>query len=415
MIPASVGVPCAADACTAGARERGRSRSAEGRGTRRRRTSRTVSLLACVAFAAGCGVAQDAAPVADSSHHVLVATIPFEFPGVDPHLSVVAEPVAPAGRAPRLLVGIEGAQHVLVVDLAPPRAARAIEPSRKEFTFGASVAWVCDLDGDGELDIAIGASREHPGDAQGCVFLVSSASGRLLREIDGIESGDHFGCSLDSRGTTLVVGCPGLGEGGGYACIDLRANGEPIVQRIASGDRMGLQVLFAGDGDGPGARIILGGIRGLECHDLAGGELRWSYWPPAGYVSLARGTRGDELVLATRPTVNSASRSEGRSMLGLLSIESGKCSRSAEPGGACAVADGRGLVLLDAQGGLESVEWAPRERRWIAPPERAFNPYWSDVCAFDAGAGRRWIAWARARQDQPSGPCGELRLYEVRP
>jgi hypothetical protein len=368
----------------------------------------------CLALLGACRRAQDAPPVEDSAHHALLATIPLESPrGID-SLALAAEPAAPGGRARRLLVGMPGpAARVLVVDIAARAVQSVLEPARNDHTFGTAVEWVGDLDSDGEPDVAVGVPSDDLPKRAGCVLLYSSKSGSLIRELEGIEPGDEFGCSLSARGTMLVVGCPRL-EGGGYACFDLRTSDPPVVKRCRADRPLGWQVLLADGDEGPASLVLVAWTDMIECRRIADDKPLWSYAPPAGWLQLASGNNPGEILVATRRAVSSFSNGDDPSMLLLLTLERGNCRLWAEPGGVAAVADTRGLVVLDEQAGLEAFEWTPRHRSWVARPDPRCNPYWSALCSLDSPPGRRVIAWAAA-YSEPRGPAvGELRLYEVR-
>ncbi len=365
----------------------------------------------CLALLCACGHEQDALPVEDSAHHALLASIPLEAPREIEALALAAEPGPPDGHASWLLVGMRGpGARVLVVDVGARAVQRVLEPPRRDFTFGTAVEWVGDLDADGLPDIAVGAPGDLSPERAGCVLIFSSGNGALLRELAGVEPGDEFGRSLSARGSTLVVGCPRL-EGGGYARVDLRTSDPPVVQRCRADVPLGWQVLLADGDEGPASLVLVAWTRTMECRRLANGERLWGYRPPAGWLNMARGNNPGEIVVATRQAVSSFSSGDDPSMLLLLTLDRGNCHMWAEPGGVAAVADGRGLVVLDEQAGLEAFEWKPRHRSWAARPDARCNPYWSDLCVLP---GRQLIAWAAAYSTPEGSTVGELRLYEIR-
>jgi len=63
--------------------------------------------------------------------------------------------------------------------------------------FGAGIADVGDLDGDGVGDLAIGAPRaDHPPNDSGCVWIHSGASGALIDRVDGLGVGQNLGARV---------------------------------------------------------------------------------------------------------------------------------------------------------------------------------------------------------------------------
>lgn len=375
---------------------------------------RGLAVLACSLFPfSACGRAQDAPPVGDSAHHRLLATIPLESPRLQGSLVLAAEPASQVGRGHRLLVGMPGpAARVLVVDVLARAVERILEPPRKEVSFGTAVEWVGDLDSDGEPDIAVGAPRDQsPSEQKGCVLLYSSKSGMLLRELDGIDRGDWFGGSLSARGTTLVVGCTFL-QGkefieGGYACYDLRTTDPPVVRYCGNLEPLGWKVWLADGDEGPGSLVLTSWCVDITCRRLADGVPLWGRPTPNIGFHIAAGNNPGEVVVASW-----GGDGEGPSVLQQLNLGNGHCRLHAEPGGVAAVADGRALVVLDEQAGLQAFEDTSRLRTWIEQPIYRCNPDSSALCFLPS---QRVIAWAAAYTDQAGNAAGELRLYEVLP
>jgi len=135
--------------------------------------------------------------------------------------------------------------------------------------FGAAVALVDDLDGDGVDDVLVGAPRSDlQGDKAGSVFLHSGADGSLIRQ--------HHGAAAHKLGIS-VAAFPDLdGDGtGDYAASAQRDNSSGLLSgyvRLWSGadgslirefqsastwDRFGALVVNPGDIDGDGTADLL--------------------------------------------------------------------------------------------------------------------------------------------------------------
>jgi len=145
--------------------------------------------------------------------------------------------------------------------------------------FGASVASAGDVDDDGIGDVAVGAPFASPdGRARaGRVYLFSCIDGALLRRLNGSAPGDQFGFSVAPAGDVNRDGIPDLIVGAPYADIGLHADvGSAFVISGATGavlrrfdgtqdgELLGFSVAGAGDVNGNGVPDILVGAPGAD-------------------------------------------------------------------------------------------------------------------------------------------------------
>ncbi|PYQ22601.1 MAG: hypothetical protein DMF81_11625, partial [Acidobacteria bacterium] len=98
--------------------------------------------------------------------------------------------------------------------------------------FGRIGRFLPDIDGDGIADLVVGAPLADPEGREdaGSVFLLSGATGELIRRLDGFAPGDHFGNALAVTGDRLFVGAPlsDAREGDEGSVIAFSLGGEPL-------------------------------------------------------------------------------------------------------------------------------------------------------------------------------------------
>ncbi|MBK8978169.1 MAG: FG-GAP repeat protein [Planctomycetes bacterium] len=130
--------------------------------------------------------------------------------------------------------------------------------------FGQSVLGVPDMDGDGRMDVAVGAPRQTASIPTGRIYFYSGRTGGQIRVLTSDAGGDHFGHSLalvgDQNGdriADLVVGAP---LGLGYITVFQMGstNNSPIWSRV-QGNGFGETVAGVGDTDGDGIDDVLVG------------------------------------------------------------------------------------------------------------------------------------------------------------
>ncbi len=134
--------------------------------------------------------------------------------------------------------------------------------------FGFSVAYVGDINGDGISDLAVGAPGTDPGSLvdAGSVYLLSGATGTLIRRIDGALAEGAFGFAVAAAGDIngdgvpdILVGAPGPNGSTGQAFVISGADGSVLLTLTgtAAGDQFGWAVAGVGDVDGDGVPDLL--------------------------------------------------------------------------------------------------------------------------------------------------------------
>jgi len=147
--------------------------------------------------------------------------------------------------------------------------------------FGASVAGLGDVDGDGYADVAVGAPHADPnGPSSGLVRVFSGRDGHELWRLEGDSASDWFGFSIDGAGDVdgdgvgdLVIGSPMGTPPEGRATVVSGRDGGTIWVWIggAPGERFGHAVAGAGDVDGDGfADVIVGAPNSNAAGTFAG-------------------------------------------------------------------------------------------------------------------------------------------------
>jgi hypothetical protein len=133
--------------------------------------------------------------------------------------------------------------------------------------FGTSLALLPDVDGDGRLDLLVGApfaalaAGPLDGGFQGRASVHSGADGALLLEAHGQQASELYGWSVASPGDVdhdgiadLAVGAPNWDGWRGRVQVLSGASGALLLQAAgdSAGDRFGWSLAAAGDLDGDG-------------------------------------------------------------------------------------------------------------------------------------------------------------------
>lgn len=162
--------------------------------------------------------------------------------------------------------------------------------------FGQSVSAAGDVNGDGIMDILIGAPGAHliGGGDPGSAFVYSGANGAFLRRINGSTSGDKFGYSVSGGGDLngdgfgdLIVGQPSYSSSQGAVHAYSGATGSLLWQKTGAntGDSLGFSVSNAGDVNADGFDDVIAGTPSPANGALTG----------AGFAIVYSGATGAEI------------------------------------------------------------------------------------------------------------------------
>ncbi|MEQ8762385.1 MAG: FG-GAP-like repeat-containing protein [Planctomycetota bacterium] len=164
--------------------------------------------------------------------------------------------------------------------------------------FGSSISSAGDADGDGVLDVAVGASSFFQ-NLRGYVRVFSGRDGSLIREHRGTTAGDFLGTGLASPGDLdgdghdeLLVGAPQTNVGRGYVKVFSGRTGLPLMTLtgLAVGDQFGHSVTGLGDLDGDQVRELAVGAYKSDLGGLDSGSV--TVFSGASFATL-RTLKGD--------------------------------------------------------------------------------------------------------------------------
>lgn len=183
---------------------------------------------------------------------------------------------------------VDGSDGSILRTLVSPRDA-----SEGNSTFGASIANVSDINGDGTPDLIVGASSEDVFSdgirfvSAGRVHLISGADGTVLRTLSAPEPRSvHLGRSVAEVGdvnfdgtSDVIAGAPGppppaFSSTEGPVYVFSGADGTVLDTLSKPTDRedidFGLEIAGAGDTDGDGAPDVIVGVPSGVADDLGG-------------------------------------------------------------------------------------------------------------------------------------------------
>ncbi len=196
--------------------------------------------------------------------------------------------VAPAGDVdqdgvPDLLVGAWAADGVAgqnsgaatVISGATFTPLFTFQGSGAGDNFGVDVAGPGDVDGDGFVDVVVGAWASDLGGADaGAAFLFSGQTGFSHLVVPGLAAGDQLGLAVDAAGDVdgdgfadVVLGAKGtdgpngVDAGAAWVVSGLNAATLHLLHGAAAGDEFGTDVGGAGDRDADGVPDVIVGAQ----------------------------------------------------------------------------------------------------------------------------------------------------------
>lgn len=116
----------------------------------------------------------------------------------------------------------------------------------QDATVGESVTAIADVNGDGKADLIVGGSGVRvTGERRGAAFILSGASGALLGRNDGENEFDYWASALGVIGDVDTDGHPDLVVAANVAHLPWPAAAPPAI--VAGGTRPGLTIVPAAD------------------------------------------------------------------------------------------------------------------------------------------------------------------------
>lgn len=138
--------------------------------------------------------------------------------------------------------GVDFAGSVFLISGANGSILQRFNGTRPWIQYGASVACIGDMNGDGLSDVAIGAPDERNGGESnsGSIFIYTALTGELILRLDGASSFDHLGWAVSGVGdltgdgrSDLLASAPNSSHDGRALC------GAVYLYRGGDGKRIG--------------------------------------------------------------------------------------------------------------------------------------------------------------------------------
>ncbi len=188
-----------------------------------------------------------------------------------------------------VLIGAPGTNQVLLFPSPPLSLSPLFTFTHSADRFGSAIVVLGDVDNDGLREWAVAAPADD--DRRGAVFVYSGLAATPVMTFTGSAPGAQFGFSLaavlDSNSAPeLLIGAPGVDNNTGAAYLyTLTAAISITLTGTAAGDRFGAAVASAGDLDNNGTAEIIIGAPGVN-NDTGTASLYTRPLSPARAASL---------------------------------------------------------------------------------------------------------------------------------